>query len=184
MSQYVAIARPYATALFDVVEESQSLDLWQQVLQVLSELAAEKSFLRLAQQPDISSERVVDLAVACVKGCVELNDADEEILRLLISSLAVKKRLIILIALEQLYSIKLAEKKQVINVDVTSADVMSEEQKKKMIAALKRRFDSEVNVSFEEDKDLIGGAVIRAGTWVMDGSIRQKLNKLKECIRG
>ena len=65
-----------------------------------------------------------------------------------------------------------------------SASELSDEQKQKMIEVLKRRFDSEVSVNFSEDKTLIGGAVIRSGTWVMDGSIRQKLLNLKDCLRG
>ena len=184
MSQYVAIARPYATALFDVVSESQQFDLWQQILRVLSALSMESRFIRLSQQPGINSDKVVDLVVSCVNECLALDPANEQILRELVGTLAKKKRLVTMAAMEQLYSKKLAQQKQVVNVEVTSASTLSAEQQGDMIAALKRRFNSEVSVRFDQDKELIGGAIIRAGTWVMDGSVRQKLNKLQECIRG
>ena len=184
MSQYVAIARPYANALFDVVSESQRFDLWQQILRVLSALSTDNSFIRLAQQPGVKVEQVVSLVVSCVNECLALEPVDEQVLRHFVGSLADKKRLVVMAAVEQLYSKKLAQQQQVVNVEVTSASTLSSEQQHDMIAALKRRFNSEVSVRFDEDQELIGGAIIRAGTWVMDGSVRQKLNKLQECIRG
>ena len=90
----------------------------------------------------------------------------------------------VLPAIEKLYVQQLALQENVLNVTVTSAYQLQDEEQLRLQEALKQRFQSGVNVEFTEDSDLIGGAVIRAGTWVMDGSIKQKLNKLKDSMRG
>ena len=184
MKSYLAIARPYAKALFELAKESDALLRWEQVLQVLAVLADNHHFQEYADRPDIENEKVVKLAVDCVTACLVVKDEDSVYLQTLLTMLANKKRLVIIGALLQLYKKYIAQLNQVRNVDVLSASELSDEQKQKMIEVLKRRFDSEVSVNFSEDKTLIGGAVIRSGTWVMDGSIRQKLLNLKDCLRG
>jgi F-type H+-transporting ATPase subunit delta len=47
-----------------------------------------------------------------------------------------------------------------------------------LAATLKAHFGCEVELSVEQDPDLIGGVVIRAGDLVIDGSIRGKLEQL------
>jgi F0F1-type ATP synthase delta subunit len=37
-------------------------------------------------------------------------------------------------------------------------------------------------MDFVLDKNLLGGAIIRAGDWVVDGSVRAKLEKLKQAV--
>jgi F-type H+-transporting ATPase subunit delta len=184
MSSYLAIARPYAKAIFELANESDDLLLWEQVLRVLVALAADESFREYAYRPDIADHKVVKLAIDCVTACVSLKDEDVNYLQTFLMMLAEKKRLVIMKSLYELYEKYMARQKKVISVEVLSASTMSDQLQKSMIEALQRRFESEVSVNFSEDKTLIGGAVIRAGTWVMDGSIRQKLLNLKDCLRG
>ena len=45
-------------------------------------------------------------------------------------------------------------------------------------ARLAKRLGRRVKLNFEVDQDLIGGAVIRAGDWVVDGSVKAQLEQL------
>jgi F-type H+-transporting ATPase subunit delta len=184
MSQNIAIARPYAKALFAIAKQTQRLDVWQQTLQVLGMLSADEQFRLLSHRPDVAAEDMLGMITRCVKQCVTLNDSETTCLQNLINILIAKKRLLVMAAIENLYLRELAKEQHVMNVEVTSAFALSDAQQSVMIEKLTSRFDSKVDVSFMEDNSLIGGAVIRAGTWVMDGSIRQKLNKLKDSMRG
>jgi len=65
---------------------------------------------------------------------------------------------------------------------VTSAVALSKEQEQDIASALKERLGREVNVTTEIDENLIGGAVIRAGDVVIDGSIRARLEGLATCL--
>ena len=55
---------------------------------------------------------------------------------------------------------------------------MDDKQKDQISRALTARLGREINVTTAINEDLIGGAVIRAGDFVIDGSVRSKLTKL------
>ena len=48
--------------------------------------------------------------------------------------------------------------------------------------ALSEKLERKVNMQVSLDKSLLGGAVIRAGDTVIDGSIRGRLTKLAETL--
>jgi len=53
-------------------------------------------------------------------------------------------------------------------------------QQKMLADALSEKLERKVNMQVSLDKSLLGGAVIRAGDTVIDGSIRGRLTKLAE----
>jgi F-type H+-transporting ATPase subunit delta len=55
---------------------------------------------------------------------------------------------------------------------------MNEDQQSKLIASLKTRFKRNVRIHTSVDATLLGGAVIRAGDMVIDGSIKGRLQRL------
>ena len=63
---------------------------------------------------------------------------------------------------------------------VTSAQRLTETEKQQLIAALERRTGKKIEARFQEDRSLLGGAVVRVGSTVYDGSVRQQLNRLRE----
>ena len=75
-----------------------------------------------------------------------------------------------------------AEIENTVDVTVTSAAPLSAEQQKSVAAALKERLGRDVTLSTEIDENLIGGAVIRAGDVVIDGSLRTRLEGLSNAL--
>jgi F-type H+-transporting ATPase subunit delta len=65
-----------------------------------------------------------------------------------------------------------------LDVQVTSAVAMSAQQQATLAGALKKRFKRDVRISSAVDASLLGGAVIRAGDLVIDGSINGRLQRL------
>lgn len=59
---------------------------------------------------------------------------------------------------------------------------MDAEQQQKLSDALSAKLERKVNMQVSLDKSLLGGAVIRAGDTVIDGSIRGRLTKLAESL--
>jgi F-type H+-transporting ATPase subunit delta len=76
-----------------------------------------------------------------------------------------------------------ALEQQSLDVEVVSAFPLSDAEAERLRAALGSRFAKEVQLTSRVDKSLIGGAVIRAGDMVIDGSVRGKLDKLSETIQ-
>ncbi|HEX6260437.1 MAG TPA: ATP synthase F1 subunit delta, partial [Woeseiaceae bacterium] len=69
-----------------------------------------------------------------------------------------------------------------IDVTVTSATILDESQKQAIAEALKKRLGRNVRLESELDETLIGGAVIRAGDVVIDGSLRSRLQSLSNAL--
>jgi len=63
-----------------------------------------------------------------------------------------------------------------------SAREISAEQQEKLASALSAKLERTVNMQVSIDSTLIGGAVVRAGDTVIDGSIRGRLSKLAEAL--
>ena len=65
---------------------------------------------------------------------------------------------------------------------VTSATALSEAQQQQISQALEARLGRSINLSSEVDQNLIGGAVIKAGDVVIDGSLRARLEGLSNAL--
>ena len=82
------------------------------------------------------------------------------------------------------YSALRAEVENTIDVKVTAAMPLSDEQAGKLADALAKRLARTVRLHTEIDSSLIGGAVIRAGDFVVDGSLRGRIERLNNIMAG
>jgi F-type H+-transporting ATPase subunit delta len=55
---------------------------------------------------------------------------------------------------------------------------LDDAQRQRLAAALKKRLKKDVRLHCDVDASLIGGAVIRSGDFVIDGSLRARLERL------
>ena len=75
-----------------------------------------------------------------------------------------------------------AEVENTVDVTITSAVELTGEQREKFVASLARRFGRNVRLHCEVDPRLIGGAVVRAGDFVIDGSLQGRLERLRSAF--
>ena len=75
-----------------------------------------------------------------------------------------------------------ANREKAVDVEVTAALELDAGQQQKLSDALSAKLERKVNMQVRLDKSLLGGAVIRAGDTVIDGSIRGRLAKLAESL--
>ena len=75
-----------------------------------------------------------------------------------------------------------ADVENTVDVTVTSATELSSAQVTEIESALKSRLGRDVILSTVIDENLIGGAVIRAGDVVIDGSVRARLEGLSNAL--
>lgn len=66
--------------------------------------------------------------------------------------------------------------------EVRSAVPLDEDQQKRLAEALSHALDKQIEVKVLVDPSLLGGIVARVGDTVIDGSIRYKLEKLREAL--
>lgn len=176
MSEYITVARPYAKAAFDFAVEQQNLDGWQQMLAFAVEVSRDKNIIDL-----LSSAAAADtLADMFITVC---GDQLDKYGQNLIRVMAENKRLVALPDVLALFIQYRAEKESTIDVDVTSANELSQEQLAKMTAALEKRLSRKVILNCKIDKSVMAGVIIRAGDMVIDGSIRGRLQRLADTLQ-
>jgi F-type H+-transporting ATPase subunit delta len=122
--------------------------------------------------PDAEQEHLVDIILSvCGEHAGQLQ---QNFLRLL----AENRRIDSLQAIAEEYESLRDEYENVADVKVISAVPLSEEQKQEIGAAMKSRLGKNVRLNCDVDAALIGGAIIRSGDMVIDGSLRDRLDQL------
>lgn len=176
MAEAITIARPYAAAIFALAQEKSDLQNWSEMLQVTAQCADNTEVQAILTSPAVSDEQAVDL-LSDVTGKLS---ADARNFLLL---LAENNRLLLLPEIAELFEQMRAEAEQMVTAEVVTARALTDTQKTKIAAALKKRLGKEVTLTEQVDESLLGGAIIRAGDLVIDGSALGKLNRLANAIR-
>jgi len=172
MAEAATIARPYAKAAFMSARDSKSLPAWSGALQAGAGLVTDPHIADLITNPKLSADQVVSLFAGL--GGADIDAHWQNFVRLL----AQNKRLAVLPDITAQYELLRAQYENEVDVQVTSAVALTEGQRTKLAAALKRRFKREVRMTTAIDPALLGGAVIRAGDLVIDGSINGRLQRM------
>ena len=95
-----------------------------------------------------------------------------------ISLLAQNRRLGFLPEIAALFERMKSEVENAVDVDVTSATALTPDQESRYAAALQKKLGRQVRLRTKVDGSLLGGAVLKAGDLVIDGSIKGRLERL------
>ena len=176
MAELATIARPYANAVFTLAKRETALDRWSSMLNVLAATTQHPTISALLDSPDMpGTAKAFRLAEVCGD---ELDDRGKKFLQ----SLADNDRLGLIGEIRTQFETLRAEEEKSLDVEVVSAYELSESQSAALAASLNTKFQKEITIETRVDASLIGGAVVRAGDVVIDGSIRGKLAKLAETL--
>ena len=172
MAEKATIARPYAKAAFESARQHRALETWSKALATASSVVQDERVARLLSSPKVTSEQLSGLVSDIVGG-----DLDEQT-RNFLATLASNRRLSLLPEIASMYEALRAEAENTADVQVDSAVALDEAQKQRLAQALKKRLKREVRLHCEVDASLIGGAIVRAGDFVIDGSLKARLDRL------
>ncbi len=184
MADNHTLARPYAQAVFELAEGRNTLEQWSKALTVAGQIASDDAVLDIIQRPDVGTEQQLTLLsqLAASLGETTLlggNDNDgQNFLRLVIEN----DRVPVLPEIAERFEALKAEIEKTVDATVTAASELSEQEVVKIRDALAARLGQRVNVTTAVDPNLIGGAVISAGDFVIDGSVRSRLAKLATAL--
>jgi len=176
MADINEIARPYAQAAFDFALEYKQLDAWFDFLQTSAAVVDNEQVAILLHNPNITDEQWIEFFVSFFNE--RLNDAMQNFLRLLINY----NRLIALPKIVDLFRALMADYEKIANVRVISAYPLTDKQEAMLKTPLEKRLNRTVNIESEVDASILGGAIIRVGNFVIDGSALSRLNQLKESL--
>lgn len=171
------LARPYANAVFEYAMATNAIPSWGRFLQNAALVTQQKEMVDFLSSPKVTKDQLFRLYEEILQ---PLLDAPEKINFLHI--LAENKRIPLLPAIFELFSKARAEYEEVINVQLISAVSLDQKYQQKVRKTLVKRLKKQVLLKNDLDPSIIGGAIIRAGDMVIDGSIRGKLNRLLETL--
>jgi F-type H+-transporting ATPase subunit delta len=176
MAELTTLARPYAKAAFAEAVEQNALVQWSDMLSIATQFAADESVAKVLVHPSLTAEQQV---TALTDLCGDkLSQAGINFLMIL----GENKRLTLLPEIVEAFEDLKAAQEHAIDVTVTSAFELTDAQQETLSLALKNKLQCDVRLTGEVDQSLVGGAIIRAGDLVIDGSVRGKLAKLAEAM--
>ena len=82
------------------------------------------------------------------------------------------------------YRRQLQEQLGIRQAEIVTARELSEKERGALVAEIGKLAGARVEASFKLDPSLLGGTVVRIGSTVYDGSVRGRLDRLKEVLSG
>lgn len=76
----------------------------------------------------------------------------------------------------------LQEQSGIRQAEITTARALSEDEKAQLLAGVAKLAGASVEPSFKQDASVLGGAVVRIGSTIYDGSVKGRLERLKETL--
>ena len=172
MADKSTIARPYAKAAFEAARDHKRLGPWSEALQTAAAVVGDPRVEALLGNPHVTPQELAAL-VTDIAG-PKLDEQGRNLVR----TLADNRRLALLPEISARFDGLKNEAEGVVDVTVTSAAPLDDSQRDKLAAALERRLGRSVRLQCATDRELIGGAILRAGDLMIDGSLRARLERI------
>ena len=171
-----AVAERYAAALADVAVERKNSETIKRNLAAFVEAFSSVADLRNAlESPSLNAE-VKRKVIAEVAGKMGLDVAVRNFIYLVVDH----RRTEILLEMEEAFLSELNERLGIVEAEVTSAHELNDDEKRQLRTVLEQRTGKKVEARFQIDGALLGGAVVRLGSTIYDGSVRDQLKRLRE----
>ncbi|AMN48424.1 hypothetical protein ACG33_15225 [Steroidobacter denitrificans] len=184
MAEKVTIARPYAKAAFEFAREHGALARWSDFLANASAIVTDDRVAKLLLSPRVMPADLVEvIAGVCADSSGEspdksANETLDEPMSNFLETLAHNRRLALLPQVAAIFETLRADVENIADVQVTSAMVLDDVQRTRLRDALAKRLKREVRLHVDIDPSLIGGAIVRCGDFVIDGSLKARLQRL------
>jgi len=172
MADRITIARPYARAAFEEARERGRLAAWSDSLRTAAQVVKDPRVHTLLDNPHVTPQQLAQLVTGIAGTALGGEGAN------FLATLAANHRLGLLPEMAELFERLKDAAEGSVDVTLTSAAPLDGAQQAKLTAALERRLARQVRLHCEVDPALIGGAVLRAGDLVIDGSVRTRLERI------
>jgi F-type H+-transporting ATPase subunit delta len=172
MADKLTVARPYARAAFQEARGEDRLAQWSDSLKVAAQVVRDPRVENLLGNPHVTPEQLAQLLIAIAGPALGEHGAN------FVRTLAENRRLAYLPEISEQFEALKDEIQGVADVTVTSAATLDAAQQAKLSAALEKRLKRRVRLHAQVDPAIIGGAIVRAGDLVIDGSIATRLERI------
>ena len=166
-------AKRYAQAVFSLGKEQGTLDAWSSDLTVLANLIADDRVASYLTNPSIAAER----RIAALD--TSLGDSVQPEAHILARLLIKCDRTLLIPEIRDTFVDQLRVERGIVVADVTSAERLTDNEEELIRQKLEYLTGRQVVLALKIDSEIIGGIIIRIGDQVIDGSVRNKLERMR-----
>ena len=174
---YEYLDRRYALSLYEVAKEKDKVDEYINDLREICDLIENnKDFYEVVKHPQISTKNKKRTFINIFKGKI-----DEELLSFLLILIEKDRILYLREKLNEMEKIDL-ERKNILSAVVKTAVPLLESEISNLQEKLEKQYNKKIIMTTEIDKSLLGGVYVRVGNDVIDGTIKSKLEEMKDIM--
>lgn len=168
-------ARAFADVIFDQrTDPAQALNETQSIAQLVAE---SKPLREVWEAPSIPAEQKRGLLDAIV--------AREKISRPVRNFIAVlidHHRINVLHSIVKQIEQELNQRMGFTEAEVTSARVLNDPERRALETQVEKLISRKVRARYVQDRSILGGAVVKVGSTIYDGSVRGRLERIRQAI--
>jgi len=170
------VARRYAEAAFEISVEQQALDRWRADIGVIAEYFGTHQLKFILGEPNVRLERKEQIVRDLLTGKVQPEA--------LSFALVLTERSLVGLAprIKDAFEILYNNYKGQTPATVTTAVPLDDATRQRIVADLQTQTGKRILLDERVDPSILGGAIVRVGDSLMDGSVRQRLAILRNQI--
>lgn len=169
------VANRYAEALFQLGEEENlTNELYKELEKIVDMTKVSNDFYKVLKSPLVAKSEKKNLIEIILDK--EVNCNIKNFLKVLID----KDRIAFLEDIEMSYKELLNKKNNIIAGVAISAIPMNETDIKELEIKLSSKYNKNVTIENVVDKTILGGVLVRIGNEQIDGTVKTRLDKMKE----
>jgi F-type H+-transporting ATPase subunit delta len=170
------VAEVYARALFEAAKDHDALDqVHEQLGQFADALNNSRDLMQFFFSPYFSVDEKKDALHRAV------NEADAIFMNFL-EALLERHRMPVIFRIQARFEQLWEEEHRLLPVEVTSAVALDERTVSGIGESIGKQLGRTIELSSSVDPEIIGGVVLRVGNFVLDASIRNRLEKLRQQV--
>jgi F-type H+-transporting ATPase subunit delta len=175
-----SLAGRYASALFDLARDQRQIESVGKSLEALSQaLVDSRDFGELVASPLVSREEA-GKAFAALAPQLDVDPITAKFLGVLARNGRKNELRAVIRAFRRLA----AEHRGEATAEVITARPLNDDQLDQLRQQLRARAGRDVNIDATVDTSLLGGIIVKLGSQQIDASIRTKLNRLAQAMKG
>ena len=175
-----SLAGRYASALFDLARDEKQIDAVSRSLDSLKQaLVDSREFGQLVASPLVDRDKA-GKALASISEQLNLDQITGNFLQVL----ARNGRKSQLGQVIRLFRRLVAEHRGEIAAEVVSAHPLTDDQIASLKTQLKARAGRDVTIEAQIDPAILGGVIVKLGSHMIDASLKTKLNRLAQAMKG
>ncbi|WP_455476239.1 F0F1 ATP synthase subunit delta [Bartonella sp. B17] len=174
----------YAEALFDFVEETKSVEnVEKAIASFLVVLEQDEDLKRFVKSPFFSAKEQIKVMCSVCDNIGFVDEDAGQVIRNFLRVIAVNRRLCALSGILHAFQRRVALSRGEVSAQIVSARSLSPHQEEDLRMALKGVVGEKILLRITIDPTILGGLIVRLGSFQIDASLVAKLSSLKLALK-